>query len=555
MAIIDELVTLLGVRMSPDAAGNIQGFKSKMASLGKGVTVAVAALTGARVAVQAFVQAAAGQAAELQKLSDTTGISTDRLQEWGYAATAIGANAKAVQSDIANLQKRFGMMGSSDRILGSLAGQFNGMNPQQAAMMGAQYGISGDTIMLLRQGADGIARLKKEAHDIGAIIPEKDIQRGAEFTKTIGKLTYGLKALGTMIALGALPAMEKFTIGFQRFITANREFIKEKTQVFINGLVMGFDRFADRVSFLWDKLKPLREAFSKLTESMQGSEIVAHLVEGALIVLAIAAGVALLPFVKTIALFTLLAIIAEDLFESIMTGEGVFADLWRTITGGKGALQGIIDPLVNLGKTLWDYIEPALKAAWSIIKDVCRAIQDMGAAVMGFVDDYIGPFVQGVSDVLDMLEPWYDMLLQIITIVAKFTLGVIVGQFKTLLGVLGPVIEGIGKFISLIGKAGKWATDKLGIADMADQLRDFADSADVYEAGKTAARHVMAIPDTQATQRISTQGKASNTTVNDNSQRTYNITSPDPARVPELIERRESNAAINGYGQFAPVAQ
>ena len=570
MAIIDELVTLLGVKMSPDAARNIEGFKSKMTGLAKAAGITVAALTGARVAVQAFVQAAAGQAAELQKLSESTGISTDKLQEWGYAATAVGANARAVQNDLANLQKKFGMMGSSDQILESLAGQFKGMNPQQAAMMGSQYGISNDTIMLLRQGADGIAKLKKEAHDIGAIIPEKDIARGAEFNRTIGKLTYSLKALGTMIALGALPAVERFTSGFQKFIIANREFLKEKTQGFINGLVMGFDRFADRVAFLWGKLKPLRDAFSALTEKMQASEIIAHLVEGALIVLAIAAGIALWPFIKTIAIFTALAIVAEDLFESITTGEGVFADLWRTIAGGQGTLKGIIDPIVSLGKTLWSILEPALKAAWSILKDVWSAVQEVSSAIMSFINDSIGPLIQGVSDVQAALKPWYDLLLQIIAIVAKFTLGVIVGQFKQLLGVLGPVVEGIGKFLSLISKGGKWLTDKLGISDKADQLRDFADTADIYgtgravgQAGQTAVKGLLdkAAEQNQAALAMRSQsvpvsnGSASNSTVNDNSQRTYNIVSPDAASVPGLIERRESSASINGYGQFAPVAQ
>ena len=62
-------------------------------------------------------------AADLQTLSDTTGVSTTKLQEWAYAANAMGVSASAVQSDLAKMEKQARWTG---RTLESYANQFKG---------------------------------------------------------------------------------------------------------------------------------------------------------------------------------------------------------------------------------------------------------------------------------------------------------------------------------------------------------------------------------------------------------------------------------------------
>ena len=86
-------------------------------------------------------------AADLQTLSDTTGVSTAKLQEWAYAANAMGVSASAVQSDLAKMEKQARWTG---RTLESYANQFKGMDAATANIWGDAYGLSPETVLLLR---------------------------------------------------------------------------------------------------------------------------------------------------------------------------------------------------------------------------------------------------------------------------------------------------------------------------------------------------------------------------------------------------------------------
>lgn len=92
------------------------------------------------------------------------------------------------------------------RTLESYANQFKGMDAATANIWGDAYGLSPETVLLLRQGADGIAKLKAEAHDVGAIIPPETVKRASEFKAQVVQITTMIRGMATTIALAALPA-------------------------------------------------------------------------------------------------------------------------------------------------------------------------------------------------------------------------------------------------------------------------------------------------------------------------------------------------------------
>ena len=176
--IVEELVTLLGVELSPGAKEKLQAFDKGLDAVVSRVKQASVVLTAAAGGMALYFSNAVNGAADLQRLSDTTGVSTTKLQEWAYAANAMGVSASAVQSDLAKMEKQARWTG---RTLESYANQFKGMDAATANIWGDAYGLSPETVLLLRQGADGIAKLKAEAHDVGAIIPPETVKRASEF--------------------------------------------------------------------------------------------------------------------------------------------------------------------------------------------------------------------------------------------------------------------------------------------------------------------------------------------------------------------------------------
>ena len=184
--IVEELVTLLGVELSPDAKEKLQAFDKGLDAVVTRVKQASVALTAAAGGMALYFSNAVNGAADLQTLSDTTGVSTTKLQEWAYAANAMGVSASAVQSDLVRMEKQMRWTG---RTLESYAAQFKGMDAATANIWGDAYGLSPETVLLLRQGADGIAKLKAEAHDIGAIIPPETVKRAADFKAQVVQIT------------------------------------------------------------------------------------------------------------------------------------------------------------------------------------------------------------------------------------------------------------------------------------------------------------------------------------------------------------------------------
>lgn len=136
--IVEELVTLLGVELSPGAKEKLQAFDKGLDAVVSRVKQASVVLTAAAGGMALYFSKAVDGAADLQTLSDTTGVSTTKLQEWAYAANAMGVSASAVQSDLAKMEKQARWTG---RTLESYANQFKGMDAATANIWGDAYGF------------------------------------------------------------------------------------------------------------------------------------------------------------------------------------------------------------------------------------------------------------------------------------------------------------------------------------------------------------------------------------------------------------------------------
>lgn len=77
--IAEELVTLLGVELSPGAKEKLQAFDKGLDAVVSRVKQASVVLTAAAGGMALYFSNAVNGAADLQRLSDTTGVSTTKL--------------------------------------------------------------------------------------------------------------------------------------------------------------------------------------------------------------------------------------------------------------------------------------------------------------------------------------------------------------------------------------------------------------------------------------------------------------------------------------------
>ncbi len=382
MAQVEELITLLGVKLQPQALQNLDRFAQGI----KGVVATTITLASVNHLWNSF-RGITDATAQMQIFSDTTGVSTERLQEWQYAAESMGLSANAVQSDLAKLQKQTAWSG---RNLESYADMFKGMSAPVANIWGDALGISPDTVRLLREGSEGIRKLKEEAHSVGAILSPEDIKRAYEFKRSLAGLTVQMRALGNSIALSFLPHAEKALAWFKDWIAENREAARNRIEKWTDE----FSKAIERLNKLFDMLKgkaksalgPLWDLGKVMLENVEWSEALA----GALALVALALTPLLLPVLKAVAVITLLSVALEDLI-SFMNGDrtsmigrfvDAFTEKFPELTRLFSSLaKGIVPAAIAVLKDFWDTLKNIAGGIGGVVDTIAEGVEAIAASL------------------------------------------------------------------------------------------------------------------------------------------------------------------------------
>lgn len=469
MAVVDELVTILGVKLAGGALGMLKSFKDGIADASRHITFLGLSVTAAATVTGLFIKGVADEAASLDKLSQKTGISTDAIQEWQYAAKKSGVDAKAVTNDLVALQKTMsspipgqfnttmamfgvsarnsnGQLKTTDKLLEDMADKFKGMSAQRAAQWASKFGISDDTLLLLRKGTVGIEELRKEAHKLGGIIPQDSVKIAANFNKKLAELQFSIRGITSQVAIATIPAISRLVDGFKELIENNREFISLGLQSLMGGIVNGFDRFLEVVGKIFDKFKPLTDAIKNFLPEMEGTELVTHLVTGALTGLLIIFSPLIAKFALIGAAVLAATVLFEDFFTFLESGGGVtgklfdaFAERW----------PDLFNSLSKLWNWLKNNIEPAFDAVWSVIEYVGEAFGDIGAQILDVINSIAGP----ISDFFSTFEDRFPGLSRILKRLASILGSTVKAAFDMVVASIKMVISVIGELLGWIGTA------------------------------------------------------------------------------------------------------
>lgn len=460
MPVADELVTILGVEVPKSAMAAIQTFKAGLDGVVNAIKPLAFAATGFAAAAGLMVKSTMDEVAALQTLSDKSGVSTTSLQEWAYAAKQVGVSASAVQGDLAKLQKELGLTGRSgeDR-LEKYAQQLAGMSERRAMEQGKALGLSDDTIILLRQGADGVARLRKEAHDLGAIIPEDAIERSEAFRQSVTRMTEAFKGLRTHLAIAMMPALQRVTDLFTEFIVRNRAWMAEKTESFMHALVNAWEKFWGILKKVLDFFKPLVDKFRELTSVMDDEEHMTHVLQGALGALLIIFSPLIAKIAALGAAFYAASLIVEDFMywlngDESLIGYGLtkFAEKFPGITK-------LFEKLRDVAKELFQGI-----MAWvqPIISELADAWVQTWTAIGQAIDEISAQLAEWIDD----FTTRYPNVVEGFKAIASFVQDVFIGAIQSAVSVVKALVGWLKDLIKLIGggvgKALDWLNEKIG---------------------------------------------------------------------------------------------
>lgn len=214
MAVVTELITELGFDVSKEGLAKIDAVETRIEKLTDSLEKIGHTLTGG-LGIKDYFIGALGRSQDIINTSRAIGMSTDALQEWQYAAKASGVSSEAVISDLENLRANFFM---SEKSVLRLADSFKKMSAGTAYWYGNMYGLSKDTVLMLRQGSEAIKERQKVARETGAITPEEELEKAAKLNAEIEESKIRLQKMVDTIVLKVVPGVTKLFKSFEAWL-------------------------------------------------------------------------------------------------------------------------------------------------------------------------------------------------------------------------------------------------------------------------------------------------------------------------------------------------
>jgi hypothetical protein len=234
---------------------------SSMMSIGSRLMAAGSAIT-APIAGAAAAFSEVGDA--VQKMAARTGLSTEAVSAFGFAAGQSGTDIGTLEKGIRTMQrtldtasqggkaaaKAFERLGVDVNALKQLSpeDQFLALSDalaqvqdpgERAALAMAVFGRAGTALLpMLEDGAGGIRALMQQAEQLGIVMDQETADSAARLNDSIGELMTALKAVTVTVGAAVAPAMAGLSSSIailvgqvSRYISENKVFVQQALAV------------------------------------------------------------------------------------------------------------------------------------------------------------------------------------------------------------------------------------------------------------------------------------------------------------------------------------
>jgi len=302
------------------------------------------------------------------------GISAEAVQELDFAAKQSGTSMDGLKTGLITVSKNLEearkgsgplaeglkalgistrdqvvQSGDLDGILMKVADRIGTIPPgaKRAAVSMKVFGKSGsDLLPMLSEGAVGIARLRKEARDLGGVIDNETASSLEAFGDEQEKAAYSIQGLKNSIVIALLPAMRELTADFLEWMKTNRKVVAAKIASVIKGIGHAFVVVGKAIKTLFPLFRFMVDHWKLITLAViafKAASIQAAIASG------VAWAVANAPLLLMIGMITAVVLIVQDLWTAFTGGRSVLKDLYLAFKEylGESMIGGILLPLLS----------------------------------------------------------------------------------------------------------------------------------------------------------------------------------------------------------------
>lgn len=466
--IVRELFAKLG--LSVDAA-SFAVADHMLGAVKSGLGLLVSGAVRAGEGLAEIVTKTVETASALNDTSIALGVTTDAIQELGYAAQLNGSSVEGMSDGIRKLSinmaaaaegsqeaaqafRRLGVqiteggkLRAADAVLSDIAEKFKDM-PDGARKVAAAVGLFGKSgaslIPTLSEGRDKLAALRQEARDLGIVLDTKTVAAGDALGDSWDKLKAAADGLRFAIAGPLLEPINEAVKAMVEWIKANRTVIAQRMRVVFNAigtaikaLARGFVLVGQAIGFVIDKW----EVFAVVIVSTLAAIAIANAgAVASFIALQVSAvGAAIASAAAWAAAAAPVALIAAAVALVLL----VLEDIWVFLRGGKSLIG---DVGVEFKKLLDKFIEngPREGEHWmvKILRAVLIYLRAVGRA-WEFIFEKIFDGVSWMANKIEGLLTRLDMLARIVNVKWDIT-GSLKRGGKSVLGVLDSAGAAVG---------------------------------------------------------------------------------------------------------------
>lgn len=400
----------------------------------KGLQAAAAVAAAAGAAISRMVFSVSASADQIDELSQRTGVGTTALQELAHAASFSGLDVQTLAQSMGILQRNIaaaargstearrafkgiqlkdaaGNLRSADAVMGDLAEKFSRMpdGTEKAAIAMQAFGRGGgQMIPLLNAGREGLAGMRKEAHDLGLVLDESTIKKGAQMDDEWTRLKGAVRGVRNAIAGPLLGSFVQLFKGWVAWIKANRELIKQRIDKVVRVLGKALEALwktvvalGKAVEFIVEHWKLFALAISSVVIAAITANISAlYALAGSYYAAGLAAVSAGLKAAATWALAAAPIVVIAAIIAAIIL---VAEDLWVAFKGGDSLLEKLYD---RWNAFIQDWLKPNPDDPWwmKVLKAFVDTFYNLDDAIKNSVAfwkkafaDFFNWFIDGIN--------------------------------------------------------------------------------------------------------------------------------------------------------------
>lgn len=268
-------------------------FGSKLTSNAKVVAGVVA---GATTAVGAFFATWASGTLQLERTAKAYGLTTDGLQELTYAAEKLGGEGDAITEVFKEMAIRItevaetgtGPATDALTLLKIKAEDLKKLRPEQQfdvladaiskvadegtkfflkdSLFGEEGSIKIGT--LLDQGSSGIAKMRKEARELGVVLSKDAIRQGIEFRGTLFEIRKTGEGLVNHVMVRLLPLAKDIAERFRDWARANKDVAATRIEDIVRKLLELVETLGPKIGTAVDQILKLSDSVGGLDKAV-----------------------------------------------------------------------------------------------------------------------------------------------------------------------------------------------------------------------------------------------------------------------------------------------